>query len=72
MVTKYTQQIMDECGYEDEMEFLEECVFDSIIPGICLDCETVTESCEPDMRKGWCCECHGNNVKSVLVLEGLI
>lgn len=67
-----TQKIMRELGWEDEMEFLEDCVFDSIIPGACLDCETVTESCEPDARNNWCHECHGNNVKSALVLEGMI
>jgi len=60
-------------GYDDEMEFLQDCTFDSINPGICCnkDCDYTT-SIEPDQDKGWCEECKTNSVKSALILYGII
>lgn len=51
---------------------LEECTFDSINVGICVDCETINDSCEPDADANWCDECCANTVKSALVLAGLV
>ena len=40
----------------------------SVVPGACLDCEAVTDRCEPDMREGWCHECGGQRVVSIVEL----
>lgn len=59
-------------GYDDTWEFIEEVGLDSVMPGICLECEATTTSCEPDMRDGWCHNCEGYTVQSAMVLAGLI
>jgi hypothetical protein len=60
-------------GWEDELSFLEECVCDSIVPGICTnpDCDYTT-SVEPDSQTGWCEECSTNTVSSALILANII
>lgn len=54
-----------------EMELLEDATYDSVVPGICLDCGY---SCgvEPDSSEGYCETCEKNSVQSCLVLAGII
>jgi len=53
-------------------EMLEEAVYDSVAPGICMNpgCDYTTEV-EPDSMEGWCECCNTNTVQSCLVLAGL-
>jgi hypothetical protein len=44
---------------------------DSVCPGICIDCGQA-QRVEPDQDCGWCEMCFRSNVKSALVLAGLI
>jgi len=55
------------------MDMLEEAMFDSVSPGICMNegCDYTTEV-EPDSRDGWCEGCGTNSVKSALILGGII
>jgi hypothetical protein len=63
--------IAADMGLEVE-DMLEEATYDSIAPGICTKCRAVTDCCEPDADANWCDECHGNSVKSCLVLAGVL
>jgi len=60
-------------GFEDPMDMLEEAVYDSVVPAICMNpgCEYTT-GMEPDQDQGWCEACSTNTVKSCLVLAGII
>lgn len=53
-------------------ELLEHGVFDSVVPGICMndDCDYSTEY-EPDQREGWCAFCHVGSVASAFVLADI-
>lgn len=53
-------------------EMLHKAVIDSVSPGICMKCDLVIDSIEPDGDAGFCEECEENTVKSVLVIAGLI
>ncbi len=68
---KGVQECADSLGLTVE-DMLEEAVCDSIVSGYCADCDTVLDSCEPDMENGWCESCGNRNVKSILVLCELI
>lgn len=73
-MAKTNQQLLDKiCEEEgvDEMELLEEAVFDSVVPAICKNCEMVNEM-EPDQERGYCDNCGKNEVVSCLILAGLI
>ena len=61
--------ILEEEGLLME-EFMEQCIFDSVVPGICVnpDCLCVADRCEPDARKNYCENCGGNTVISGLEL----
>ena len=59
-------------GYDDPDDLIRECVFDSVAPGACRHCGTVTEIIEPDQEEGWCHCCGSNKVASVLVLGGVM
>lgn len=65
-------ELLEELGYSDEMDYLNEYGFDSINPGICTECGTVHDRCEPDLIKGWCENCGLNKVKSGLFLIGIV
>jgi hypothetical protein len=56
-------------GYYDPLDMLEDAVWDSVVPGICMnkDCDYTT-GCEPDARENWCEVCQTNTVKSCLEL----
>ena len=60
-------------GFDNVDALLEQCVFDSVSPGICVkpDCDYTTEV-EPDQRRGYCEACGGKTVQSALILAGLI
>jgi hypothetical protein len=72
MATKL-QTLMEAEGFDDSLEFLEVCSFDSVVPGICTNegCD-YTRGVEPDSYTGWCEECKTNTVKSALALMGAI
>lgn len=58
-------------GYSDPVQMLEECMTDSTVPAICMNCDA-TSYMEPDQEKGFCENCGNNSVVSCLVLAGLI
>lgn len=63
---------MDAEGYTNLIQFLELCVSDSVCPAICLACGHVGEPMEPDQDAGHCEACGALEVKSALVIEGLV
>lgn len=58
-------------GFDTLEDMLQAAVFDSVSPGICLECDYSTEV-EPDQDRGWCENCSRNTVVSALVLAGII
>jgi hypothetical protein len=60
-----------ENDYGDLDDLMEEAVFDGICPAVCMTCGATYEM-EPDQTKGWCCVCNANNVKSFMILLGVI
>ena len=56
----------------NEVELIEEFGFDSVQPGVCTNCYSVSDSCEPDQDAGYCEGCSSNSVKSLCVLLGVI
>ena len=54
-----------------ELDLLEKATFDSVAPGICLECG-YTASVEPDSTQGYCEGCGKQTVQSCLVLAGII
>jgi hypothetical protein len=66
------QQLLALChGERDQIEFLEEQVYDSVVEGICRECHG-TQEAEPDATANVCYECGERKVVSCLVLAGLI
>jgi len=65
------QLVAEDLGME-VMEMLEQYATDSVVPGICVRCNAVHDSCEPDAEDCWCDECDAGTVKSILVLAGVI
>ena len=67
------QEVADIYGYEDEMDMLEDCVTDSLVPCCCRNdnCEYTTEL-EPDCTNGWCEECREGSLVSVLIMAGIM
>lgn len=53
------------------MDMLEEAIYDSICPAICMECDA-TYDYEPDQDRGWCEECKKNTVKSALIIARII
>ena len=46
-------------------------LFDSVQPGFCFACETVSHNCEPDATMNWC-ECGETQTVSLSVLLGVM
>ena len=67
------EKLADIEGFETTDDLLASAITDSVCPGICIN-ENCSFTCEiePDQDAGWCEECHGNSVKSALVLARLI
>ncbi|TRZ48942.1 MAG: hypothetical protein D4S01_09530 [Dehalococcoidia bacterium] len=65
--------LVDIEGYDDDMEMLEACGYDSVQPGICINvgCD-YTAGVEPDCANGWCANCKTGTVQSMSVLLGII
>jgi len=65
--------LMDFEGFDDRDEFLDYCMFDSIVPAICTNeaCD-YTASLEPDSTAGWYEACNTNTMVSRLILAGVI
>lgn len=55
----------------DELDMLEKASFDSVAPGICLECGYTAEV-EPDSTRGYCEGCGKQTVQSCLILAGVI
>ena len=53
-------------------EMLSKASTDSVAPGICMQCDAIFDSCEPDAQDYWCDNCDAGTVKSVLIIAGLI
>jgi len=63
--------LVENFGYEDVNEMLQECAYDSIVPAICTECGATYEL-EPDAANCRCEMCGKNKVQSALVLMMLI
>jgi len=63
--------IVIEEGFDSEWELLETYAFDSVVPGVCSECENVYHY-EPDQDAGWCEICGTNTVVSCLILGGIM
>jgi rRNA maturation endonuclease Nob1 len=62
--------VASETGFGTVEEMLAEGSFNGICPGVCMRCKAIVESLEPD---GYCeCEECGSEVKSVLLLAGIV
>jgi hypothetical protein len=60
-------------GYNTKTELIEEKMFSSVVPGICVnDRCNYTTNVEPDCNDGWCEMCDTNTVESILILEGMV
>jgi hypothetical protein len=59
-------------GTKDPQSMLEDAVYDSVCPGICVKCEGTFEEVEPDTTTHWCEQCQENSVISCLVLAEII
>lgn len=71
------QTLMETEGYEDELEFLQDCTVGKFTPGcpaICKnpDCNYTSTDMEPDQTKGWCPECEANTMVSALILARMV
>ena len=62
------QLLQDEFGPEG----LEQAVYDSACPGVCMSCSAIVDDCEPDACANYCDECSRPRVKSWMVLAGVI
>lgn len=60
-------------GYDDTDQMLNANMWDSIVPGICMNatCDYTTPV-EPDQSRGFCEVCRTKTVKSSNVLAGII
>lgn len=58
-------------GFNDVYDMLEAATFDSVTPGICLECGYSCDT-EPDSDSGWCEECNKGSVVGCLMLAGII
>ena len=65
------QQVAESYGFDTVDGMLAAAVFDSVSPGVCLNCRE-TQDCEPDADRNWCENCGRNMVASVLTLANLI
>lgn len=66
-MAKDYQKLMD--LIEDEYGNVQDYFQDSVQPGVCVECHTVHDSCEPDMDGGDMGCCHGSHV---IALEQLL
>lgn len=66
------KKVMEDEGFDTILDMLERYVTDSIVTRICVKCESIESSCEPDAADNNCNNCGENKVKSVLVLAGVI
>ena len=73
MLTQKLLQIIEDEGFETELELLEEYHDRSIVPGICMNegCN-FTAYYEPDQDKGYCDLCGTKTVVSCLILGGIM
>jgi hypothetical protein len=63
--------ITEEEGFEDPMQLLTEYALESVVPGICKECEAIYHY-EPDQDEGYCEQCGENTVVSCLILAGIM
>ena len=62
---------VEEYGYDDVMDMLEDFILDSVVPGVCTECHAIGDV-EPDQDRGHCEMCGKNTVKSIHMLMGII
>ena len=58
--------------FEDIDSLIANFIVASVVPGCCRTCRAITTSIEPDQDAGWCHNCKGYEVQSVLILAGAI
>jgi hypothetical protein len=60
-------------GHDNIIDLLEDSIFDSLVPGICMneECEE-NYNYEPDQDQGYCEVCETNTVMSCLRLNDMI
>ena len=62
-----------ELGFDSVDAMLETATFDSVAPGICMDCgQGIETEMEPDAESWTCSECDECAVDSCLIIAGLI
>lgn len=64
--------VMEDEGFDTVLDMLERYVTDSIVTGVCVKCEAIESSCEPDATDNICGNCGENKVKSIMILAGII
>jgi hypothetical protein len=47
---------------------IDRAVTSPFVPAVCVECYTVSDTHKIGLRDGWCSCCHGQHVKSVLVV----
>ena len=72
-MTSKIDELVESTGFDSIEELLEEAIFDSICPAICMNenCDNI-EDLEPDQREGYCEVCRTNSMQSALVLMRMI
>jgi hypothetical protein len=60
------ERVMEEEGFDDSLELMEHCIYESVVPSICTECGTVGSGCEPDARKYRCESCGEMTRNSVM------
>lgn len=73
MATSKARLLATEYGYSTVTDMCNEYVFESIVPGICMNegCDASYEY-EPCQRSGWCECCETYSVESILSIMNLI
>jgi hypothetical protein len=66
------RKIADSEGFDKILDLLEHAVHECVSPGICLACDGVTTSHEPDACKNYCELCGANRVVAAPVLAGIL
>lgn len=60
------------CGHATVDHLLDAAVTSPVVPAVCVECYTMTDTDRINLRDGWCSCCHGQHVKSVLVVGDVL
>lgn len=59
-------------GARSVAALLEQAVSSPVVPTVCIECYTLSDSHNIALADGWCECCHGQHVKSVLVVGEIL